>query len=987
MGTLRRNNKLMALLLSVAMVVTMLPALFFASVQESFGTIEVARYAGKNYSSLEDVLRDANGKADKRVTLIGDVGISNTLNSNVQLELDLNGHVFTVEEGGTVSVTKNLEIVDYSGTKGKLVIDGTINVKGATLDVSGLSFGTSQGLIAGQKGSLKADKESKIMIMDDIKTFYGKDASFILNNGNPKFIVAEKNAKVSIGNENFICTQDGSVTQCGVWSKGEKAQELKAKVTKLDMKNQANRQLVKQLIGDGFSVGDFGENYSLFNFKEVYKLSYPDIAYLFEADQEETNNKYDDWFADFTVSFDKPVARHSLGLAGYYSSYDLALGFFAAKEIPQDENIPLLNTVMNSSNFTYAQIRDTVRQFACGAFNFSPENNDTTMTVELRVFDPTVFDTPAKIRNYTELADESNTFAVETIQYKLSEQGTIPAKSGENGWPKLHAVGTADKDNPIPDGMYYLEDAKFVQANEAKNVSQRTAYFSRPEEYIIQTSSALNGDTSATAANISGGGLYNKDVSVTLKAEKASENLVFNGWYKNDVKDENKIEGATSETYVFPATEDAEYIANYTSEANATVSVGVVKDESKSYITDGKVSVKKSGEAIGGDSKEVQVGEKVVLTAEPTVIPGGESYFICWKDSTSGAVVGTSMELETTAIKTQEIDALFMSEGAAKVEFNDAAGNILSSAVYASSEAENVVEVQAPSKRGQKFNGWADENGAIMTEEAVKTAIQTAADAALEKAKEYPGQSALGRVPVVATYDEPDEYTVYLHLIDQTGKEIGETVKATRTVGTAVLIRAYDDRSSYNLQGLSKNADGTEIFTKMPSITVSPDAACELHYYAVYGAEEVVPEGAITLGTPYDAATNVPKIGLTMSWSIPDDATLIEAGFFNADSFYNETVADTLDTMIYSWNSDMNDSSGSYTIFINRSPKNDQSRENFDIYLRAYIKYELNDITYYVVNGSEGTIGGKVFKKGSLSASDMSGIAYVTTSFSKVHNK
>lgn len=110
-----------------------------------------------------------------------------------------------------------------------------------------------------------------------------------------------------------------------------------------------------------------------------------DITYVFEATEtyeEAQNNPYANWLADYVVSFDKDVAKDSLGLGGMYAGYNV--GFYAPMDIEAGEEIQLLSSV--GGEFTYTDLCRDVKKFTCGAFNVSAEG--TTMTVELRLINP-----------------------------------------------------------------------------------------------------------------------------------------------------------------------------------------------------------------------------------------------------------------------------------------------------------------------------------------------------------------------------------------------------------------------------------------------------------------------------------------------------------------------------------------------------------------------------------------------------------------------
>lgn len=207
----------------------------------------------------------------------------------------------------------------------------------------------------------------------------------------------------------------------------------------------------------------------------VFMLT-PKRAFKFACDPNEAaGNEYLGWYADYTVSFDKAVAKNSMGLFGNYDSY--SIGFFAPLEVPANYKVPLLNYMAKKVNWTYQKIRDDVVTFVCGAFNLSADNADTTMTVELRLFDPAVFTSSADVRDSSKWVEGVNTHVVRSIKYKLSDVMNVPAKDGL--WPELEYadVAYAESNKAIPAGYYALEGSAFVKLDEPMSVDGATAYF------------------------------------------------------------------------------------------------------------------------------------------------------------------------------------------------------------------------------------------------------------------------------------------------------------------------------------------------------------------------------------------------------------------------------------------------------------------------------------------------------------------------------
>jgi len=213
----------------------------------------------------------------------------------------------------------------------------------------------------------------------------------------------------------------------------------------------------------------------------------PTFYYKFEAQGGATT--LDDWYVDYTVSFSRAVARNSMGLTGNYNipggspffvTGDVNLGFFAKDAVAAGVKIPLLNYLTTLSNWTYRQVRENVGTFKCGAFNLSTDNVGTKMTVELRLFAPTM--TPEEIRDSSTWVEGVNTFVVASVTETFTADTVlaVPAAIPPQEWPTLWYAGTANAGSAIPAGVYHLSDAAFVQTEEPVAVSVPTAYFNVP---------------------------------------------------------------------------------------------------------------------------------------------------------------------------------------------------------------------------------------------------------------------------------------------------------------------------------------------------------------------------------------------------------------------------------------------------------------------------------------------------------------------------
>lgn len=129
-----------------------------------------------------------------------------------------------------------------------------------------------------------------------------------------------------------------------------------------------------------------------------------DIGYVFTAlEDAETvqDNRYKDWHADFTISFDKEVKAGIVGLAGEYGTYGW-IGIDIDQDVinaamkredatstdPLPANTPVRMLDTAGINFNYEMICDIVKTFNCGTYAITDEANGITATVELRLYEP-----------------------------------------------------------------------------------------------------------------------------------------------------------------------------------------------------------------------------------------------------------------------------------------------------------------------------------------------------------------------------------------------------------------------------------------------------------------------------------------------------------------------------------------------------------------------------------------------------------------------
>ena len=190
----------------------------------------------------------------------------------------------------------------------------------------------------------------------------------------------------------------------------------------------------------------------------------PEGEFVFMADPKEEKNDYDDWYADFVVSFDKPVAKNSMGLVGCYFGYNL--GFFAPMSVVASTPMPLLASVIGAP-WTYANIRKNVGTFLCGAFNTSDDNIGTIMTVDLRIFAQ-----DCEMTDPSSWVEGENTFLITSVPYTFGGSQKIEVEGKEYTY-----AGTAEAGSAIPKGNYYVNYQKMAKSDGTENVRDDTAYY------------------------------------------------------------------------------------------------------------------------------------------------------------------------------------------------------------------------------------------------------------------------------------------------------------------------------------------------------------------------------------------------------------------------------------------------------------------------------------------------------------------------------
>ncbi len=146
-----------------------------------------------------------------------------------------------------------------------------------------------------------------------------------------------------------------------------------------------------------------------------------DAGYTFlAADTAEKANAsvYKNWHADFVVSTDTAIPAGALTLAGQYDTWSPNwLSFQNPNAVAADEEIRLLETAGVTVN--YAELCSLVKEFNCGVAGHYLE--DTTITVELRLYEATGAAVSTETGEYMTIGSYSYTFGKDLPTASVNE--------------------------------------------------------------------------------------------------------------------------------------------------------------------------------------------------------------------------------------------------------------------------------------------------------------------------------------------------------------------------------------------------------------------------------------------------------------------------------------------------------------------------------------------------------------------------------------
>lgn len=612
----------------------------------------------------------------------------------------------------------------------------------------------------------------------------------------------------------------------------------------------------------------------------------PQIAYNFIPDDNSgvgsaAYETYEGWFCDFVVSFDKAVPAQSLGLYGAYGDWG-NIAFLNPEDLEAYDEIYLLSTLGLDQHLSYHEVVTLVKSFNCGAFNLSDGNAGTKMTVKLNMFQ--LDDAGNKI-NVVTLANTDYTFGEKTY-WVVDNTYYYYVAEGEEG-KVVNEAGTALVDN-TENGPH------FESAGTKYQVSVK--------------SQDTNGHSGVVL--VSGGGLFEEGVEVTVKANLTS-GYSFVGWF------ENRYDGdpvSTSLTYSFFPDADVEMIAVFAPVATTNLTV----TGNKYTVTAGGVTT----EQRGTKNLSYPVGTLVTLSYVDE-----DTTFMYWVNA-SDNIVSTNKTYTFPLVGETELFA-YCSAGHEAGEDADATIAVLNAynQVIAQRRVgdevafDNLMSVAYPTKMGYTFDKWViQEVDLEATYENVKELFSAETDVILH---------------IIPTYTAKGEsYEVVVKIYDASTDTLSEAIQTLRAnTGTKITVSkaqvaawagdiTANDIDFWSLDGGANAAGYGDLYT----IISAEKGASFVLTAVINGNEEEKPTLTITEmvrsmnGAKY-------RISTTEKYFVPDGYTVAEVGFVysTTDISENDFVIGaqgvtkrisglTANSAIYTFNA--NTSDGTKTLYI-----------------------------------------------------------------------
>lgn len=238
------------------------------------------------------------------------------------------------------------------------------------------------------------------------------------------------------------------------------------------------------------------------------------------AEIPELNVRFDDWPADFVVSFDRPVADETVALFGCMGDW---IGF-PLPGLGTGESFRMVQTMFVMS-VPYAMIYSGLSQFPCGALNLSPDNYGTTINVELRLFE--VDDEGEETGNYVTVTNFVYTFrdpSAQSVSPTRSQTVTAADQSAAESAAALLPIEAANDDAAAAGQVDVLK--RVVKSN---GDGTYTVSVTIDEEKIVSPDETLAAFGAAASAGLSdvASAEDGETVSLSLPKDKATPGLYY----------------------------------------------------------------------------------------------------------------------------------------------------------------------------------------------------------------------------------------------------------------------------------------------------------------------------------------------------------------------------------------------------------------------------------------------------------------------------
>ncbi len=328
--------------------------------------------------------------------------------------------------------------------------------------------------------------------------------------------------------------------------------------------------------------------------------------------------KYDDYLADFVISFDQAVEAGDVKLGGAYDAYENgAWQIFDCPALGAGEEYKLLEDGVSALlgrdvSMTYAEIRDVVQSFKCGVAGLDAAG--VTMTVKLNLYDPETGDAIEIVsgtKEYTFDEDVLPTVNVDEIAAPEGLEAAYEYTVATDGSPKYddylvdfvisfdEAVDAGEFKlggayDSYEGGAWQIFDCPALGAGEEYKLVEEgvSALLGRPVSMTYAEIRDVVQSFKCGVADVYGSGkkmtvklnLYDPEtgdaieiVSGTQEYEHVEINDQFDIWVQDTYDFDLYIQDSRAEKVVF------EYNGSPEQEANTRVTETVTKEEAEAY--------------------------------------------------------------------------------------------------------------------------------------------------------------------------------------------------------------------------------------------------------------------------------------------------------------------------------------------------------------------------------------------------------------------